>query len=208
MVLIDLTGQKINNLLVLKRIPNIGKNTAWLCKCDCGNISKVTSNHLKSKKNPTISCKECLRKRKIRHGLTNTKEHKVWQDLRARCYRPKTSNYIHYGGRGISVCDRWRYSFENFLTDMGFAPTKEHSIDRIDVNGNYEPANCRWATKKEQSRNTRSNKFIEINGIKKCIIEWCEIYGIKCNTYFKRVEMGWDKIKAITHPVKKLKKHN
>jgi len=108
----------------------------------------------------------------------------------SRCLNKKDSGYKNYGGRGIKVCDRWLNSFEEFLSDMGHAPSPKHSIDRIENDGNYEPGNCRWATWKAQSRNKRSNRFLMINGEAKCIAEWAEIYGIKYNILHRRISRG------------------
>lgn len=129
-------------------------------KCDCGNEITVTLNSIKS--GYTASC-GCYRTElaigNVKHGEAGptrlTREYKTWVNMIGRCENPKVERYPSYGGRGIKVCSGWRHSFETFLRDMGRKPTPKHSIDRIDVNGNYEPGNCRWATNSEQQLNKR-----------------------------------------------------
>ncbi|TCG09338.1 hypothetical protein BZM27_05925 [Paraburkholderia steynii] len=112
----------------------------------------------------------------------------MWQDMWQRCTNPKTDRYPNYGGRGISVCERWK-SFENFFADMGQRP-EGTSIERKETNGNYEPSNCRWATPKEQGRNRTNNRFIEYNGERKCVSEWSEQFGIPHSTINNRLRLG------------------
>lgn len=103
-----------------------------------------------------------------------TKEYEAWNGIKARCLNKKHKRYKYYGGRGISICNSWLSSYHDFLSDIGRAPTPKHSLDRINVNGNYEPSNCRWATQKEQTNNTRANRVIEYHGIKLTLAQWCE----------------------------------
>ncbi|MEI8142862.1 MAG: hypothetical protein WCG90_08350 [Chitinophagia bacterium] len=157
----DLTGQVFGQLTVLARAENAEDgHSRWLCQCSCGNQKVVQSNNLKK---TTRSCGclivERVSKLNLTHGKTHTKEFKTWDSMKQRCENPKNISYKDYGGRGIKVCDRWIDSFENFLADMGEAPSKNHSIDRKDVNGNYEPNNCRWATAKEQRTNQRPRLY-------------------------------------------------
>ena len=122
--------------------------------------------------------------------------------MKARCVVPSASGYENYGGRGIVVCDRWLNSFENFLADMGERPSKAHSIDRYpDNDGNYEPSNCRWATRKQQTRNTRANRRISFCGETLCVAEWAERVGIHCDTIYDRLKLGWSIDRALTEPV-------
>jgi hypothetical protein len=116
-----------------------------------------------------------------------------------RCSKPSQESYRLYGERGVTVCERWRESFENFLGDMGRKPTSSHSIDRIDVEGNYEPSNCRWATPKQQGRNKRTNRIINHNGLSLTLVEWTERTGIKATTISMRLDhYGWNVSEALS----------
>lgn len=116
-----------------------------------------------------------------------TKEYLTWSRIKTRCLNPNYKEFNLYGGRGIKMCDRWRSSFSNFLSDMGRAPSPDHSIDRIDNNGNYEPGNCRWATTKEQNKNKSDTLFVTINGQNKPLTEWAELSGIKIDSLRWRI---------------------
>ena len=132
------------------------------------------------------------------HGLSHTKEYDAWSHMWQRCESKKYKLYNQYGGRGIQVCDRWK-TFEAFLADVGLAPSKNHSIDRIDSNGNYEPENVRWATWKTQERNRTNNRIIEINGSRKSLAEWCEIYDMDYQKAWARIsKLGMDPLIALT----------
>jgi hypothetical protein len=157
----DLTGQRFGQLLVLERSYNANRMVAfWKCLCDCGVEKLVISANLRN--GTTNSC-GCLRRLSSsalhkKHGMTKSTTYRVWSGMRTRCNNPKATNYLTYGGRGIAVCSRWE-SFENFLQDMGDRPVGM-TLDRIDVNGNYEPQNCRWATKQQQAQNKRQCKML------------------------------------------------
>jgi hypothetical protein len=173
-----LLGKKFGRLTVIKRIGSYihgkkGYNAKWLCQCDCGQEIETISTRLLSKK--TISC-GCFHKERITtHGMSRTNTYRIWIKMKQRCLNPNIEPDIwaNYGGRGIKICDRW-LKFENFLADMGERPSKEHSIDRIDNDGHYEPGNCRWATITQQLRNTRRNRFIKINGKRMSVTEAVE----------------------------------
>jgi hypothetical protein len=123
-----------------------------------------------------------------KHGLSNkSSEYRTWVGMKQRCYNPNDPSYKSYGGRGITIDKGWMESFELFLKDVGYKPTPKHSLDRIDNNRNYEPSNCKWATQKEQTNNTRRNKLIEVNGVKLSIAECSKIYGIKYTTLTARL---------------------
>lgn len=176
------------------------KGRYCLVRCDCGTIKYVRIDHLKS--GATISC-GCVGRHnssvaKIKHGMSNTRVFKIWMGILDRCKNDRSGNY---GQRGISVCGRW-LKFENFYEDMGDPPTSRHSIDRKNVNGDYEPDNCRWATAKMQARNTRRNTILEFKGERKILADWSEVTGIKSSTICVRIyKLGWSIDKALSTPV-------
>lgn len=133
------------------------------------------------------------------HGKTETAEYVVWCQIKARCYNSANINYSNYGGRGIKVCDRWLHSFENFINDMGERPSKDYSIDRIDVNGDYSPENCRWATSLEQANNKRNNIIISHNGQTKTLAEWCRFYDVDYGLAIQRykAEKSFEELFAV-----------
>ena len=182
-------------------------NLLWEYRCDCGEIVVkvrviVNSGH-------TRSC-GCLQREKASktgkanktHGGTHTREYEIWHSIQLRCHNPNSPGYADYGAKGISVCEKWRESFQCFLSDMGLKPTSNHQIDRINGKGNYEPGNCRWVTVKEQQRNRKSNVIIEYNGEKKCIAEWAELYGMTTLQVWARIrKRGWLIHDALTVPI-------
>lgn len=178
------------------------------CKCDCGNEKLVRVGSLEAGDSISCGCyaKEAASKRTKIHGLSGTPEYNSYSSMVQRCTKPHDQDWHHYGGRGIKVCDRWLEpngrGFLNFLEDMGEKPHK-YEIDRIDVNGNYEPSNCRWTTRKEQTRNTRFNLVVEYEGESKCLAEWSEDLGIPYRILQDRLgKLQWPVEKAFTHPFK------
>lgn len=158
----------------------------------CGKI-KLETDFCKNRSNKDgLSgwCKTCNSATLLSWRLTHS-GYRRWTNMKRRCSDPKSNSYYYYGGRGIAVCDRWQDSYENFLADMGECPSAQHTLDRIDNNGNYEPGNCRWVTRKQQSHNRRSNLIIEHAGKRLCVAEWADILGIKVDRLYKRLYLGW-----------------
>lgn len=174
------------------------KNHAyWNCICDCGEKRIVAASNLKHR---TRSCGCLWREAHTIHGKHKSPEFYVWASMIERCNNPKNKNYNSYGGRGISICDRWNKSFEKFFEDMGERPTEKHSLDRIDNNKGYSKQNCRWATQRQQSLNRRTTVMIEINSKKIPLAEAAEIYGIKYKTLAARYRSGWRGEKLFSTP--------
>lgn len=169
-------GQKYHRLTLLSKVA--GKN-AWLMRCECGGEISIAPNQASSGHTKSCGCYRKEIKCYFTHGMSETLEYYAWCGLRNRCNKPQNPKYKYYGGRGIKVCDRWMGSegFANFYADMGPKP-KNHSLDRIDPNGNYEPSNCQWATDKQQSRNRRFMKTVMLNGETITRAEAEEILGI------------------------------
>lgn len=201
---IDLTEQRFDRLIVIKQASkDKWRNILWSCLCDCGQEKIIRGSHLKS--GATKSC-GCLHEEKItKHGHNKTKTYCSWAHVIQRCTNPKTENYDDYGGRGITVCRRW-LKFNNFLKDMGESP-EGYSIDRIDNNKGYKKSNCRWATRKQQTRNMRNNLYFTYKNKTQLLIELAEEYNINYRTLHNRIfRLGWSIEKALTTPVKKRKK--
>lgn len=163
----DLTGQSFGRLTAISVDP-VRRNGRiyWLCSCSCGESKSVAALSLVKGVSRSCGCgtSDSNRLRSV-HGKTNTQEHRIWRQMLGRCSNSNLPGYKNYGGRGISVCARWKESFESFLKDMGVRPSPVHSIDRRDTNGNYEPGNCRWATRQEQNENSRISKLWFVNGV-------------------------------------------
>ena len=200
----DLTGQTFNRLTVIGRGENTKNGKAqWICLCECGQNSVVTTDSLKRGHTKSCGClnKENLRKNTRTHGMSSTPEYEIWKTMKRRCHsETKTAKY--YRDRGIKVCDRWLESFENFYSDMGPRPTANHSIERIDNDGDYCPENCKWGTAKEQNNNTRRNVRMTLNGETKTMAEWSEVLGISQGVIGKRKRKGWSDKDTLTTPVK------
>ena len=190
---IDMTGKRYGCITAVR--PNglcKSRDIKWLFKCDCG--VEFSASGYAARNGKIATCPECAAKRiasgSIKHGMSSTPEFGIWTDIKTRCYNQNHIAFKHYGGRGIAVCERWLSSFENFLADIGKRPSRIHSIDRIDTNGNYEPENCRWATGIEQANNRRNNIRIVIDGTEKTLTEWCRDLGVSYSSAWLRYQQG------------------
>jgi hypothetical protein len=165
-------GQTFGRLLVLATPPyGKGERQLWECMCQCGNYVTVVAKN--ARKGHTKSC-GCLRRdANTTHGGSGLPEYAVWEAMIGRCFNANHPQFNDYGGRGITVCEQWR-NFATFYQDMGARPTSNHSIDRINNEGNYEPTNCRWTTVDKQSRNKRNNHFLTLNGVTMCLSDWAQ----------------------------------
>ena len=187
------TGERFFRLVAVRRAGRDRNGiTWWHCRCDCGNRHKVRGSNLRD--GNTKSC-GCWRnyvgryKEGLTHGGYYSRTYRSWWGMRQRCDDKKNPSYPAYGGRGIRICKRWR-EFETFRADMGEAPAGM-SLDRIDNDGDYSPENCRWATQKQQSRNTRVNRYLTYKGKRRCVMEWSEVLGIPYSRLLYRARMGW-----------------
>lgn len=193
-----------------KEVGSKGQRATYVeCRCECGNIQVYNLQCLK--RGTTRSC-GCLRRERsshcrITHGHAKSThaacslEYSTWTRITQRCNNLHNHKYKNYGGRGIKVCQRWQ-TFENFFADMGKKPSPQHSIDRIDVDGDYCPENCRWATQKEQQNNRRDNILLSAFGRTQTLSQWAEEVGIKTGTLQYRIARKWPIEKALLHPTR------
>lgn len=165
---IELTGLRFGRWLVVSEDVDgavSGAPVRWLCKCDCGTERSVSGNNLRGgSKSCGCLSRDTTATRNRKHGMSKTPEYECWQHMKARCYRETSQDYALYGGRGIRVCDQWVDDFDCFYRDMGPRPTPRHSIERLDVNGDYEPSNCVWALPEQQANNKRNNSIFTYGG--------------------------------------------
>lgn len=198
----DLSGQKFGHLLVLNRADDYvyksgRREVLWNCQCDCGNIIKVRSCGLKNGHHVSCGCQK--KNRLTTHGLSDTRIDIIFRGMKQRCYDTNAENYSNYGGRGIKICSEWlnnKRAFFDWSFQNGYSDDK--SIDRIDVNGNYTPDNCRWVDNKTQSNNRRNNRILTYKGISKDVQEWAEATGIPYQTIYSRINMGWSTDRVLT----------
>lgn len=209
--LLDLTGQKFGRLTVIERKENSKNGTArWLCKCECGNYVVVLSSMLKSGRTKSCGCymRETISNIRKKHGMADTRLYKVWRTMKERCFCKTYRDYKHYGGRGITVCDSWKNDFKSFYDwaiANGYdenAKRGQYTIDRIDVNGNYEPSNCRLVSMKEQANNIRTNHRITYKGKTQTLSQWADEVGISSHTLSNRLNIGWSIEKTLNTKIK------
>ena len=186
--ILDLVGHKYGILTVIKWLGKGKKEYEWLCKCECGNETISTTSYLRS--GHKTSC-GCLRSRRnYSHGLSHSPLWNVHGNMKRRCNDPKNKSYKNYGGRGITYCEKWE-TFDGFLEDMSDGYKEGLTLDRIDVNGNYNKENCRWADKKTQANNTTANHYITYNGETLTVSEMADKYGIDYELFRHRLKKGW-----------------
>lgn len=190
-------GDRYGRLIVTEEIDRPPPRQ-FICRCDCGDITAVWLRHLRN--GHTTSCGCAIRKAATSHGMSYSATYRSWRAMVNRCNNHACNGYHNYGGRGIEVCDRWR-AFANFLEDVGARPSAEHTLDRIDNDGNYEQGNVRWSTAVEQHRNTRRNHFVTCNGKTLCVAEWAERTGLLASAIHSRLRAGWSEHDAVTVPL-------
>lgn len=197
---LDLVGKRFGKLVVLNSEGlNATKNTLWRCKCDCGKEIVTTGTRLNRGKIRSCGCliRPAQKRAVTKHGMNGTKLYFAWSSMKSRCDYKKNKSYKNYGGRGIRYCEEWKHfePFYEWAKESGYEESL--SLDRIDVNGNYEPSNCRWVTMKEQARNRRNNTLVTLNGETHTLIEWSEITKQRYYTLTCRIQRGWTKEEAV-----------
>jgi hypothetical protein len=202
----NLAGRAFHRLTVIEPSGRLsGRKVIWRCRCECGSETHATGSDLK--RGNTKSC-GCLRREKsaarTTHGRTNTPEYVVWCAIKARCYCRTSLSYHRYGGRGIRVCDRWRDSFANFLTDMGPRPFAGATVERVNNDGPYSPENCRWATRIEQANNTRKVRLLTFQGKTMGLHAWGRETGIGGKIIHQRLAHGWSVFDALSRPLRRV----
>lgn len=203
----DITGHVFGRLTAIEymhRDNDLEHKEKWKCRRECGNLKFVSLRNLRNGSTRSCGCllREATVAKNLEHGKSHTAEHNVWWAMIQRCEDPNNKGYSRYGARGIRICDRWRQSFSAFFSDMGPRPTASHSIDRIDNNGNYEPANCRWATSTQQARNTRHNHMVTFRGQKMALTDASELAGLSPKVVSWRIRDKWTEEEALTTPMR------
>lgn len=194
-------GEKIGRREVLEYVPCEKQGRHFRVRCSCGREDVVLGSTLRTQPR----CRDCgAREKKVQHGARRKKrttpEYRAWTGLLSRCYNTRNAKYHRYGGRGIKVCDRWRESFTNFLSDVGYRPSPRHTLDRENNDGDYEPGNVHWVLPRDQARNRSNNRPLEALGQTRLLIEWANAFAIHPTTITGRLSDGWHPDKAVTVP--------
>lgn len=189
MATLDISGQRFGRLVAVERTHGPG-STKWVCRCDCGETKAFYLTHLRRGNSTSCGCSK-------RRPNRSTRAYESWRAMRDRCTRPLHTHFRDYGGRGITVCERWSTSFDAFFADMGERPPGT-SLERIDNSRGYEPDNCRWATSLEQRANTRANHVLTLDGETHHLAEWSRRTGIDRGTIASRLRRGWTVAEALT----------
>ncbi len=200
---VDLTGVRFERLTVVSEHGRQNGHVTWLCRCDCGNETVACSGDLKQRKTRSCGClhNEMVAQITKSHEMANTRLYNIWANMKQRCSNPNASSYEDYGGRGITICDEWLDPDNFFKWALSSGYDKKLTLDRIDVDGNYEPSNCRWVTVKKQNNNRRSNHNLTFNGETHNMQEWSEITGISRSAIKGRLNRGWTIEEALTKEV-------
>ena len=195
---LDRTGQKRNMLRVISFAHQTNGRNYWNCLCDCGALKILAWVEISKGKVKSCGCfQDTFPRVQFRtHGKSSFVEYRIWAGMKHRCLDTKCREYKRYGGRGIKFCSRWE-SFEKFLSDMGKRPTPEHSLDRIDNDGNYEPSNCRWGTRHQQANNRSNNVRLTLDGVTDSLMNWSRKLGIKHGTLRQRLSRGMSPEEAM-----------
>lgn len=199
------SGERHNRLTAVARVEvNKHGKAIWSFLCSCGNEHKATACSVRSGNTKSCGCQniEALAARNKTYGASDSSEYNTWCAMIGRCTNPNNHAFDYYGGRGITVCDLWRQSFEAFYADMGPKPTPKHTIERMENNGSYCKENCKWATRSEQARNRRSIRTIIVNGKTMSLAEAVERSGLIYITVWRRLQLGWSTERAISVPAR------
>ena len=206
---IDITGQRFGKLVATRPAGSRNGYTEWTCMCDCGNVVNVRTTNLRSGNSQSCGCtaRQATIKRNTTYGDTGTRLHQIWRSMKQRCYDPGNQAYARYGGRGIVMCEEWLeyHAFKAWALANGYSDNL--SIDRIDVNGNYEPSNCRWADILTQANNKRNNRVITAHGKTMTLAQWSRHSGLALRTIQERLRRGWLEADAVTIPPLKKNQH-
>lgn len=206
---VNRVGQRFGRLVVVRYVKNVGEVRRVECVCDCGNTHIVRAHTLPSGRTKSCGClkNEVAQVASLKHGHMRQRkaspEYRAWAKMIERCHNSNDRFYDDYGGRGIKVCQEWRDDFAAFLAHVGPKPSAKHSIDRIRVNGGYEPGNVRWATPTQQARNTRRTRWVQFQGRKMSLPDAVEAIGGDLRTYYKvraRLRYGWSDERALSTP--------
>lgn len=195
-----LDAQRFGLLTVIAREGNEGKFAAWRCRCDCGTEIVVGGNKLRDGRRTKCYARNHPVERPPSFTLQYINEYRSWASMHERCTNPKHKNYKNYGGRGITICERWN-EFKNFMLDMGRKPDPKFVIERDDVNGNYEPKNCKWIARKDQGRNRRNSVFVTYQGKRMLLLDLVEELGLSRGIVYGRLKAGWTLAQAIALPL-------
>jgi hypothetical protein len=190
----NLIGQRFGRWTVVG--PAQTRAAYWSCHCECGTTRDVDQVSLLRAHSKSCGCT----RNTPTHGMCGAPEYRIWAAMRSRCNDPKTATFHNYGGRGIVVCERWK-SFEAFYADMGPRPSSKHTLDRINNDGNYEPGNCRWATRQEQANNMRTCVRLSHDGKTHTLAEWARETGMSQGALLSRLKRGWSIDRTLTTPV-------